>query len=81
MMNEISQLTRLKEEIEEHKEAKAKWEGKLATFYDKLKEDFGIKSLEDAEHILETTEKEIKKTQNNIDKMLKDISDAFDGKE
>lgn len=69
----IEYLTKLKEKIEEAKESKARLEGSLDTLMNKLKNDFGYDTIEEAQEALKKLEETLSKRKERLQKAINNI--------
>jgi len=71
------ELIDLKNEIEKAKEEKAKDEGRLASLMERLEEEFGLKSLNDAENKIAEIEKKVSTLDKEYDNGLKKLKENY----
>lgn len=68
------ELEKLEEKISRATEEKAKAEGARSQILSRLKEDFGISSLKEAEELAENLESQINKRGKKLDQLVEEIS-------
>lgn len=71
-------LIKLKEKIEATKISKARSEGVLEELNNKLRQEFGVSTLKEAEDLLDETEREIKQGEQQIEEQLADMRERYD---
>jgi len=70
-------LLRMKNEIEELRTARDQAQGRLDASMDRLKNDFGCSSVEEAEKQLEKKEKQLVKERATLEKMVTELEGKF----
>lgn len=73
-----SVLLKMKDDIETAKSEKARIEGKLDTYKDKLKEEYGCTSLQQAKIKINEMEKDAEKKQQELIKGVKKLHNEYD---
>ena len=71
------ELIDLKDEIERAKEDKAKDEGRLSSLMERLSEEYGLNSLDEAEKKIAEIEKEVSVLDKEYDTGLKDLREKY----
>ena len=77
-MNQIEYLTTLKSKVEKAKEKKARLEGNLEMLFKKLKEEFDVDTLEEAQELLEKKQKQLEMKQTRLDRSVKALKDRME---
>jgi len=69
----LDDLNQIKKKIEEAKREKAKYEGRLDELMKRLKEEFGIKSVQQARKKLTILEKKVDSLEEEIESRLQEL--------
>ena len=77
-MNQIEYLTTLKSKVEKAKEKKARLEGNLEMLFKKLKEEFDVDTLEEAQELLDKKQKQLEMKQTRLDRSVKALKDRME---
>lgn len=67
------EIRKRREKIEEYKNIRSKAEGALEATMKKMKEEFGIANLKEAENTLETLENELEKIKTTIQEKIQEF--------
>ena len=74
MKNQVKELMKMKEGIEQAKTEKAQAEGKLESYLEQLLKEFGCKNEAQAETLLDKLEKELESLQSEFDKGMEKLN-------
>ena len=74
-------ILNLKEEIEEEKKNKSKWEASISHWLDELHKEFGTRVIEEAKFHAEKLQKEINEVQENVDELYEEIQILLEGED
>jgi len=77
-MEPIEYLTALKAKIDKAKEKKARLEGNLEVLHKKLKENFDVDTVEEAEELLEKKNKQLEMKRTRLDRSVKALQDRME---
>jgi len=74
MKNQVKELMKMKEGIEQAKTEKAQAEGKLESYLEQLLKEFKCKNETEAETLLDKLEKELESLQSEFDKGMEKLN-------
>ena len=74
-------ILNLREEIEEEKKNKSKWEASIAHWLDELHKEFGTRIIEEAKLQVEKMQKEINEAKENINELYEEIQELLEGED
>ena len=77
-MNQIEYLTTLKSKVDKAKEKKARLEGNLEMLFKKLKEEFDVNTIEEAQELLEKKQKQLEMKKTRLDRSVKALKDRME---
>lgn len=77
-MNNTKILMKLKDEIEEARTNLAQEQGKIESAEERLKTDFNLNNVEDAEKYIKKLENQMENKQDELDEGVKKLQEAFD---
>lgn len=76
-MSDINFVIKLKKEIDEAKEQQARYKGQLDVLYKKLEDEYGVKTIEEAEALLEKKKKTLAVRKARLDKAIQGLEETI----
>lgn len=78
MSDKIERVLELKAEVEKAKIDKAKLEGSLKQMMQRLKDDFEVKTVEEAKKLLKSLKKEAVELEEQIEEAITKLEEKYD---
>lgn len=76
-MADINFVIKLKKEIDEAKEQQARYKGQLDVLYKKLKDEYGVQTIEEAEALLEKKKKTLAVRKARLDRAIQGLEETI----
>ena len=76
-MSDINFVIKLKKEIDEAKEQQARYKGQLDVLYKKLKDEYGVQTIEEAEALLEKKKKTLAVRKARLDRAIQGLEETI----
>lgn len=77
-MADIDRLLKMKKKIEDGEKEQANLQGRIDSLFEQLEKEFNVKSIEEAESLMKKLEDKIDKMDKDLKRMTTELEKAYD---